>query len=129
MNSRQSSRYIKTRMGDDLKNQILVHNGIITQEAAIMQRKPSVLMCPRCDLINAADNKYCSKCSYPLIPSAFDEIKAAEDMKFQAMEKKYEEMNSTLQKILSVLGNVNQAGKNEIAKQLIEKGMYRPRTK
>jgi integrase/recombinase XerD len=36
-----------------------------------MQRKPSVLTCPRCSLVNAIDNKYCSKCSYPLVPSAF----------------------------------------------------------
>jgi hypothetical protein len=40
----------------------------------------------------------------------------------QAVEEKYEEMNSTLQNILVAIGNVNQAGKNEIAKQLIEKG-------
>ena len=29
MNSRQGSRYIKRRMGDELKKQILVRNGII----------------------------------------------------------------------------------------------------
>src|SRR5215212_4263542 len=33
MNSHQGARYIKKRMGNDLKNQILVHNGIITEEA------------------------------------------------------------------------------------------------
>jgi integrase/recombinase XerD len=31
MNSKQGSRYIKGRMGNDLKNQILVHNGMITE--------------------------------------------------------------------------------------------------
>jgi hypothetical protein len=91
MNSKQGSRYIKRRMGNDLKNQILVHNGIITEEAAIMQRKPSVLTCPRCSLVNAIDNKFCSKCSYPLIPSAFEEIKEAENAKIQAMAEKYEQ--------------------------------------
>ena len=30
MNSKQGSRYIKRRMGDDLKQTILVHDGIIT---------------------------------------------------------------------------------------------------
>jgi len=81
MNSKQGSRYIKRRMGEDLKNQILVHNGIISEEYAATQRKPSILNCPRCALINAIDNKFCSKCSYPLIPSAFDEIKASEAIK------------------------------------------------
>ena len=33
MNSKQGTRYIKRRMGDDLKNQILVRNGIITDES------------------------------------------------------------------------------------------------
>ena len=78
-------------MGNDLKNQILVHNGIITEEAAVMQRKPSVLTCPRCSLVNALDNKYCSKCSYPLVPSAFDEIKEAENAKVEAMAEKYKQ--------------------------------------
>jgi Zn finger protein HypA/HybF involved in hydrogenase expression len=75
-------------MGNGLKNQILVHNGIITEEAAAMQRKPSVLTCPRCSLVNAIENKYCSKCSYPLVPSAFDEIKAAEDMKIKSLQQR-----------------------------------------
>jgi integrase/recombinase XerD len=43
-----------------------------------------------CSLINAIDNIYCSKCSYSLLPSAFDEIKEAENQRIQAMEKKYE---------------------------------------
>ncbi len=91
MNSKQGSRYIKRRMGEDLKNQILVHNGIISEEYAATQRKPSILNCPRCNLINAIDNKFCSKCSYPLIPSAFDEIKASEAMKLKAVEERYQQ--------------------------------------
>jgi hypothetical protein len=96
-------------MGNDLKNQILVHNGIITEDAAVMQRKPSILTCPRCSLVNALDNKYCSKCTYPLVPSAFDEIKEAENAKVQAMAEKYEqeiqslkeEMENKFQQILA----------------------------
>ena len=74
-----------------MKNQILVHNGIISEEYAATQRKPSILNCPRCALINAIDNKFCSKCSYPLIPSAFDEIKASEAMKLKAVEERYQQ--------------------------------------
>jgi hypothetical protein len=76
-------------MGNELKRQILVHNGVLTEEE--IQKKSSVLYCPRCSLVNALDNKYCSKCSYPLVASAFDEIKAAEDMKLQALKEKYEQ--------------------------------------
>jgi hypothetical protein len=70
MNSKQGARYIKRRMGNDLKQKILVQNGIISEQQ--MERKPSILNCPRCSLVNAIDNKYCTKCSYPLVPSAFD---------------------------------------------------------
>jgi integrase/recombinase XerD len=89
MNSKQASRYIKNRMGDELKRQILVHNGAISDNE--FRTKPSVSICPRCDLVNALDNKYCSNCSYPLVASAFDEIKAAEGMKLQTLEKKHEQ--------------------------------------
>ncbi len=97
--------------GEDLKNQILVHNGIIPEESAAAQRKPSVLSCARCSLVNAVDNKFCSKCSYPLTPQAYEEIKAQEDVKFKAIEQKYEqdmktmreEMNQQFKKIMSMV--------------------------
>ncbi|HEY6885492.1 MAG TPA: hypothetical protein VI278_15770 [Nitrososphaeraceae archaeon] len=46
-----------------------------------------VLNCPRCSLINAIDSKYCSKCSYPLVPSAFDELKEAENRNYRRWSK------------------------------------------
>jgi RNase P subunit RPR2 len=88
MNSKQGARYIKRRMGNDLKEKILIYNGIILPEE--MRKKPSILSCPRCELVNAIENKYCSKCSYPLVPSAFEEIKLAEDKKINSLTKKYE---------------------------------------
>lgn len=42
-------------------------------------------------MTNVIENKYCSGCSYPLSPLAFEEIKAAENMKIQVLEKKYEQ--------------------------------------
>jgi hypothetical protein len=106
MNSKQGARYIKRRMGNDLKRQILIHNGILAGEE--IQKKSSVSICPRCSLVNAIDNKYCSKCSYPLVPSAFEEIKVAEAMKIQSLQEKYEqdmkaireEMNQQFAKIM-----------------------------
>ena len=89
MNSKQSARYIKRRIGNDLKQKILIQNGIISEQE--IEKKPSILNCPRCSLVNAIENKYCSKCSYPLIPSAFDEIKEAENKKIQQIQEKYEQ--------------------------------------
>lgn len=56
MNSKQGSRYIKRRMGNDLKRKILVQNDIISEQQ--IERKPSILNCPRCSLVNAIENKY-----------------------------------------------------------------------
>ena len=107
MNSKQGSRYIKRRMGNELKNKILEYNGIKTQKE--VQNKLSISHCPRCELVNAFENKYCSKCSYPLVPSAFDEIKEAENLKLKTMAEKYEqdmqsmreEMEGRFQQILT----------------------------
>lgn len=88
MNSKQGSRYIKRRMGNELKNKILEYNGIVTEE--IQKKKSIQSICPRCDLSNVLENKYCSKCSYPLKPEAFDEIKQSEENKLKELEEKYE---------------------------------------
>jgi hypothetical protein len=96
-------------MGNDLKQKILVQNGIISEQQ--IERKSAVLNCPRCNLVNAIDNKYCSKCSYPLGPSAFDEIKEAENTKLQQLQEKYqqdikamrEEMNQQFAQIMSMI--------------------------
>ena len=72
MNSKQPSRYIKTRMGDELKQKILVHSGVIDENE--MKKRRSILTCPRCDDVNVIDNKVCSKCAYPLSPAAYEEI-------------------------------------------------------
>jgi integrase/recombinase XerD len=94
MNSKQGSRYIKTRWTHELKNKILEYNGIIVDN----EHKPtlSILNCPRCDLTNALENKYCSKCSYPLVPTAFDEIKNAEAENLRRIQQKYEQDISNL---------------------------------
>ena len=77
MNSRQGSRYIKRRMGNELKEKILTHNGIDIETDTKNQK--TVIDCPRCQLVNAIENKYCSKCSYPIKPEAYDEIKSLEE--------------------------------------------------
>jgi integrase/recombinase XerD len=51
------------------------------------RKKPSILNCPRCSLVNATDNKYCSKCDYPVVPSAFEEIKEDENRKLQGVQE------------------------------------------
>ena len=88
MNSKQGTRYIKNKFGNDLKEKILQYNGIISENAS--KKKTSVIDCPRCELVNAIENKYCSKCSYPLKPEAYDEIKDSEEKRIKTLEEKHE---------------------------------------
>ena len=97
MNSRQGMRYIKSRMGADLKRTILTQNGITVEGDETLKTKPAVRDCPRCNLINTLENKYCSKCSYPLVPDAFDEIKEAENSKLQILEEKHQQQMKDLE--------------------------------
>jgi hypothetical protein len=124
MNSRQGSRYIKTRMGNELKNKILEYNGIISED--IQKKKPSVLNCPRCDLVNILENKYCSKCSYPLKPEAFDELKEEENRRVKELEIKYKEMDTILQNLVKSFSLVGDSEKQIIAKQLISTNVFVP---
>ncbi len=119
MNSRQGARYIKHRMGNDLKQRILVENGIISQAS----KSPSVLCCPRCNLVNTAENKYCSGCSYPLIPSAFDEIKENENQKFKLLEQKLSTMQSIMENLIANLSKTkDQQQLDGLAQSLFSSG-------
>jgi integrase/recombinase XerD len=100
MNSKQGTRYIKRRMGEELKTKILQRNGIIQENEGKL--KPVISNCPKCEIGNAIENKYCSKCSYPLKPEAYDEIKLEEDKRMKILEEnqklKDEQINQLVKK-------------------------------
>jgi hypothetical protein len=129
MNSRQGMRYIKNRMGNDLKEKILVQNGIISEKE--IEKKPSILTCGRCNYINPCI-KYCSKCGYPLTYSAFDEIKKAEEIKMQAIRDKHEkdmklmrdEMHRNFSHLISLIQNnplLNNIKPEVLSNKVVEK--------
>ncbi len=76
-----------------------------------MKAKPIVSNCPKCELVNAIENKYCSKCSYPLKPEAYDEIKSSEEKRIETLQEKYEndmkmlreDMNNQLSHIMLMI--------------------------
>jgi integrase/recombinase XerD len=96
-------------MGDELKTKILQRNGIMQENE--MMAKPIVSNCPKCELVNAIENKYCSKCSYPLKPEAYDEIKNLEEKRVETLQQKYEndmrtlreDMNNQLSNIMMMI--------------------------
>ena len=97
MGSKQASRYIKQRMGDELKNKILERHGI---KIANKQTQMVSRICGRCGYLNRLENKYCERvgCNYPLTQLALDEIKVAEQTKLQALRNEILETKAAQQK-------------------------------
>ena len=91
-------------MGEQLKKEILVRNGILSSEE--IRQKPVLTNCPRCAFLNQQENKYCSKCSYPLTAQAFEEIKVEENAKISSLEKKVEETNHRMIQIISIIQQI-----------------------
>lgn len=124
MNSKQPSRYIKARLSDDLKNTILIHNGIISEDEG--GRRSTMLECGRCQTVNTIDSKYCVRCSYPLTPSAFDEIKEQEDSKYRLLEKRFDAMQSMVEKLaLTVTKVADPTQQTELVKSMFNSGLLK----
>jgi integrase/recombinase XerD len=117
MNSKQGVRYIKPRWGNELKNQILLRDGVIIEESVTAQRKPSVLTCPRCNLVNASENKYCSSCSYPLTSSAFEEIKEAENRNIQTLQQDMKSVREQMESYKEILDLIKDPKLLEVLKR------------
>ena len=100
MNSRQGSRYIKNRMGNELKEKILEQNGISIESKKI---KSVIIDCPRCQLVNQLENKYCSKCAYPLKPEAYDEIKEKDENEIKLMKEQINKMNKKFDVVFEMI--------------------------
>jgi hypothetical protein len=122
MNSTQPSRYIKGRMGNNLKEKILLENGIISDSE--LQKHASVILCPRCSLVNAADCKYCSRCSYPLTTEGYEEIKEEENAKFRSLEDRFNTMQSQVQSLIAALSGLKDQNQlNQTAQMLYKSGI------
>jgi integrase len=107
---------------------LLVARGLVSKDetADSMLRSKQ---CPNCNEPNKPDSKFCAKCRMILTYDAYNETveeqKKNED-KLEMMEEKFNAMQSQMQTLLSVLSSINiQEGKQEIAKQLILKGVYK----
>lgn len=103
-NSRQPARYMAQILSDDVKDQILKHDGIITEKVG---PQPIRNVCPKCQKVNPHENLRCSKCSYPLSQQALDEIKAEEEKRVlelqEQLKRQQEESNKKFTYIISLI--------------------------
>ena len=70
------------------------------------------------------ENKYCSKCSYPLKPEAYEELKEKEEKEIKEMKRQIETIMNTLGQLVMTNQNDAETTKSKLAKDLIDKGMY-----
>ena len=98
MNTKQRARYTKMKIGQDLRNKILLRDGIILDKNEMP--KPSVIICWKCNHINGFDYQVCQKCSYPLNQTALDRIKEDEEKRYKDLEEK---MNKQYMEIMKMI--------------------------
>jgi predicted amidophosphoribosyltransferase len=79
-------------------------------------------ICPNCGEQNAPDNsKFCAKCRMVLTYDAYSE--ALEHQKEN--EDDLTSIKQQIQTLISIFGSLGEEEKQEIAKQLIERGIYK----
>jgi integrase/recombinase XerD len=119
MNSRQSARYIKNTLGQDIKNKLLQNAGISIPDEN--KREPAVHQCQHCQYVNAFENEICEKCSLPVNQEAFEKIKKqqesrmnaivderlkAKDVEIQGLKEQAEEIQDLYQSLTKTLDEV-----------------------
>jgi integrase/recombinase XerD len=126
-NSRMPQKYIHY-FANESSESLLEAYGIVTKNnIPITSLNPKI--CSQCGASNTQDSRFCSTCkmilSYEGYQDILDEQKKKED-KLKQIEEKFNLMQSQMQTLLSVFSSINtQEGKQEIAKELILKGIYK----
>ena len=118
-NSNMAQKYIHY-FGNESSESLLEAYGIVTKNnIPIDTLNPKI--CSNCNEGNTQDAKFCAKCRMVLTYDAYSETieekkKSNDDLQI---------LKAQVQSILNILANSDQPNKNEIAKQLIEKGVYK----
>ena len=97
----------------------MIINGILSAEES--KEKPVVIVCYRCTFINQHDNKYCSKCSYPLKPEAYEEIKSGEDKRMKILEENQKRKDDQINQLMK-----KQEKFEQLIQSLIDNGELTP---
>ena len=88
MNSKQGTRYIKNRLGNDLKEKIL--NTMELYLKMQVKRKLLLLIAQGVNLLMLLKINIVQNVVIPLKPEAYDEIKGMEEKRIKTLEQKYE---------------------------------------
>lgn len=127
-NSGMPQKYVHY-FGDEANQDLLVAYGILPKDEAVDTTLRSKY-CPNCNSPNQPEQHYCMSCGFVLTFTGYSKLMEEQKKKqdqLEMMEERFNNMQSQMQSLLTILGSINQPeGKQEIAKQLIEQGMYKP---
>jgi integrase len=115
--------------GNESSENLLEAYGIITKDKNQLSLLTSK-QCPNCNEPNKPDSEFCAKCRMVLTYDTYSETLESEKKqkdKPTNVEDQMKSMQLQLENILSILGSgaIAQKGKQEIAKKLIEQGLYK----
>ena len=85
-------------------------------------------ICPNCNEGNTQDAKFCSKCKMIMSFEGYQEALESQSKKedeLKTMKEQFNNIQSQMQTLLSILGSTSQEGKQEIARKLIEQATYK----
>ena len=116
--SQMHMRYIHY-LGNESNQSLLESYGIVTKRRQMSNVLKST-QCPNCNEPNKPDSKYCGKCRLVLSYDAYSETLENQKEKEDDLNSLKRQMNA----LMSIFGSLGQDGRQEVAKQLIEKGMY-----
>jgi hypothetical protein len=105
--------------GNESSESLLEAYGIMPKGQQTDQLKPK--QCPNCSEPNKPDSKFCAKCRIVLTYDAYSETIEEK----QKSNNDLETLKQQMQTLMSIVGSIGQEEKQEIAKQLIAKGIYK----
>jgi hypothetical protein len=125
-NSNMAQKYIHY-FGNESSESLLEVYGIVTKNnIPIDTLNPKI--CPNCNEGNTQDAKFCSKCKLIMSFEEYREALESQSKKedeLKVMKEQFNAMQSQMQTLLSIVGSTSQEGKQEIARMLIENGVYK----
>jgi integrase/recombinase XerD len=126
INSNMPQKYIHY-FGNESSETLLEAYGIVTKNnVPIDTLNPKI--CPNCNEGNTQDAKFCSKCKMIMSFEGYQQALESQKEKegeLKDMKTQFNAMQSQIQTLLSIVSSAGQEGKQEIAKQLIENGVYK----
>ena len=125
INSNMAQKYIHY-FGNESSESLLEAYGIVTNNNIPINRL-NPKMCPNCNEGNTQDARFCSKCKMIMTFEGYQEALESQKQKddeLKTMKDQFNTMQSQMQSLIAVVGNMDQSTKNTFAKQLFNSGIF-----